>query len=126
MSRAASAQLGWYVAGAGALVVLVAAATSGAYAAWSAAAGAALAFGNFHAWRWLVGRILDQRLGSKPALSLLLLVKAVLGLGAVCALLLAGVVEPLPFVAGLASLPAGMLVGSAMLVANGAALEGQG
>lgn len=126
MSREASAQLGWYIAGAGALSVLAAAGIGGMYAMWSAGVGAGLAFGNFHAWRWLVGRIVDQRLGSKPALTLLLVVKAALGLGAVFALLLAGVVAPLPFIAGLGSLPVGMLVGSAMLVATGVATEGRG
>lgn len=126
MSREASARLGHFIAGTGALATLGAYAVAGAYAAVSAAVGAGLAYGNFHAWRWLVGRIVHRRLGSKKALSLLLVVKAGLGLGAVFALLFAGAVAPVPFLAGLASLVVGMLVGSAVLVATGAALEGEG
>jgi hypothetical protein len=126
MTREASTRLGAFIAGAGVLAVFGAYAASGAYAAWSAGIGAALAFGNFHAWRWLVGRIVDQRMQSKPALALLLVVKGTFGLGAVFALLALGWVAPLPFVLGVGALPVGMLVGSAMLVALGGALQEEG
>ena len=126
MTREASARLGHYIAGAGVLVALVAYAVAGVHAAFSAAVGAIVAVANFHVWRWLVGRIVDQRMTSKPALGLLLVSKMVAGLGAVFLLLLLGLVAPLPFIAGLGSLVIGMLFGSAIQVASGTALEGEG
>lgn len=126
MSRELDARLGGVIAGVGALATAAAYAVSGAYGAWSAAAGAVLAFANFHAWRWLVGRIVGQRLGSKSGLGLLLVVKLMVGLGAVFVFLGARVVAPLPFLAGLASLVVGIVFGSAVLIALGPAVEGEG
>lgn len=126
MSTQTSARLGSFVAATGVLVALGAQLLSGPHAALSAAVGAALALGNFHAWRWLVGRMLARRVQSGPPLTLLLVVKAALGLGGVALLLAVGAVAPVPFLFGLGSLFLGLVAGSAWLAIAEPAVEGEG
>ena len=112
MSRSASARLTWFIAGFGVLAVVYMQLRYGIDAASSAAVGGAVALGNWVLLRMIVDRVLGGSVQRQVGLTFLLIVKMGALVGLVFLLLRSGLVQVLPFTAGVSSLMAGGLAGS--------------
>ena len=112
MSRSASARLTWFIAGFGVLAIAFMHASYGADAAASAAVGGAVALGNWFLLRMIVDRVVGGSVRRQVRLTFLLIVKMGALIGLVFLLLKSGLVQVLPFTAGVSSLMAGGLAGS--------------
>jgi hypothetical protein len=115
MTRSDANTLGYFVAGAGALLALGALALSGGRTGAGVAVGALIALVNWHLIAWVVGRVIDARAQSKGGLMVLLGFKLLALMGAVYVLLQSGLVPALPLLVGLSSLALGGIVGAAFI-----------
>ena len=125
MSRTASARLTWFIAGFGVLAIVVMFARGGVDGAVSAAAGAAVALGNWFLLRMIVDRVLGGSVRRQVGLSFLLIVKMGGLVGLVFLLLRSGLVQLMPFTAGVSSLMAGALAGSFVHVLTAKPVESE-
>ena len=90
----------------------------GMRSAFCVAVGAAVATGNLYA----LGKIIDAFTGDKPgggAWKVFGLVKIIVLFGGVWLLLTKGIVDPIPFVVGLGSLPVGLSISSMLQTGRG-------
>jgi hypothetical protein len=125
MSRSASARLTWFIAGFGVLAIVAMQVGYGLDAGISAAVGAAVALGNWFMLRLIVDRVIGGSVRKQVGLTFLLIVKMG-ALIALCFLLLrTGLVQVLPFAAGVSSLMAGALTGSFVHVLTAKPVESE-
>lgn len=112
MSRTAVARLTWFILGFGLLTTAVVYALFGAVAAQSAGVGTVVALGNWFLLRFIVGRVVSGDVRGQAKFSLLLVAKMGALFGVVFVLIRTGLVQAVPFTAGLSSLVIGALLGS--------------
>jgi hypothetical protein len=125
MNAKVAERLTWYILGLGLAVTVGAYAVSGRTAGQSAAAGSAVAVGNWFLLRFILTRVVAGSMRSKAAFSGLLVVKMGALMGIVFVLLHNRWVEPLAFTAGVSSLVVGSLLGSFAYVLRAPAAEGK-
>ena len=125
MSRSASARLTWFIAGFGVLAVVVMQVLYGVDAATSAAVGGAVALGNWFLLRLIVDRVVGGSVRRQVGLSFLLIAKMGALIALVFLLLRSGLVELMPFTAGVSSLMAGALAGSFVHVLTAKPVESE-
>lgn len=125
MSRSASARLTWFIAGFGVLAIAVMQLLQGVDAAVSATAGAAVALGNWLLLRLIVDRVVGGSVRRQAGLSFLLIVKMGALIGLCYLLLRSGLVQIIPFTAGVSSLMAGAIAGSFVHVLTAKPVESE-
>src|SRR5262245_2261503 len=125
MSRSASARLTWFIAGFGVLAIAIMAALRGVDGAVSATAGSAVALGNWFLLRLIVDRVVGGTVRKQVGLSFLLITKMGALIAMVFLLLRSGLVQVIPFTAGVSSLMAGAIVGSFVHVLTAKPVESE-
>lgn len=125
MSRQLAARLTWFIAGFGVLAVVLMLVRSGVDAATSAAAGAAVALGNWFLLRLIVDRVIGGSVQKQAGLSFLLIAKMGGLIGLVFLLLRSGYVQVVPFTIGVSSLMAGAIFGSFLYVLTAKPVESE-
>ena len=125
MSRHVAARLTWFIAGFGVLAIVLMQLRYGFDAAASAAAGSAVALGNWFLLRLIVDRVIGGSVRKQAGLTFLLLVKMGALIGLVFLLLRSGFVQVLPFTAGISSLMLGAIFGSFVHVLTAKPVESE-